>query len=89
MTNELIQSGVQLMFVGMGIVFVFLSLLIVSVNMLSSLVGRYLPENVSSNVVAPASMPPPSASPTQVEASADVIAAISAAVTYHRGLKNK
>ena len=41
--NELITSGVELMLIGMGIVFLFLAMLIVAVNLMSVVIQRYLP----------------------------------------------
>lgn len=41
---ELISSGVELMFAGMGIVFVFLVMLVGAINLMSALVQRYFPE---------------------------------------------
>lgn len=52
----LISSGIELMFAGMGIVFVFLAMLVVAINMMSALVQRYFPDgstkfsNVSSGI---------------------------------------
>jgi oxaloacetate decarboxylase (Na+ extruding) subunit gamma len=42
--NELISSGIELMLVGMGLVFLFLAMLIVVVNLMSTLIKRYIPE---------------------------------------------
>ena len=41
---ELMSSGVELMFVGMGIVFLFLLMLVGAINAMSLLVRRYFPE---------------------------------------------
>ncbi|WP_411727645.1 OadG family protein [Methyloglobulus sp.] len=43
MTGQ-ISSGIELMFAGMGIVFVFLTMLVVAINMMSALVQRYFPD---------------------------------------------
>ena len=43
--NELLSSGIELMLVGMGIVFTFLSMLVVFINVMSSFVQRFFPEN--------------------------------------------
>ena len=42
--NELVSSGIELMLIGMGMVFAFLAMLIVAVKMMSSLVLRFFPE---------------------------------------------
>ncbi len=44
MDNGLFLEGIRLMLVGMGTVFVFLTLLVVATNLMSRLVARYLPE---------------------------------------------
>ncbi|MEQ1739530.1 MAG: OadG family protein [Methyloglobulus sp.] len=41
--TEQIRSGVELMFAGMGIVFIFLTMLVVAINLMSALVQRYFP----------------------------------------------
>jgi oxaloacetate decarboxylase (Na+ extruding) subunit gamma len=43
MTEE-IRSGIELMFVGMGIVFLFLVMLVFAINLMSALVQRYFPD---------------------------------------------
>ena len=43
--NELLSSGIELMLVGMGIVFTFLGMLVVFINVMSSFVQRFFPEN--------------------------------------------
>ena len=75
--SELLLSGVELMIVGMGIVFLFLAMLIVAVNIMSSLVERFLPT------------PLPVASPVPMAAKSEapdpsIIAAISSAVHQYR-----
>lgn len=72
--TELISSGVELMFAGMGIVFLFLAMLVVAINIMSSLVQRFFPD---AQVVT---------APPSVSGGIDksVIAAITAAVHQHR-----
>ena len=43
--NELLYSGIELMLVGMGIVFTFLGMLVVFINVMSTLVQRFFPEH--------------------------------------------
>ena len=43
MTEE-IRSGIELMFAGMGIVFVFLAMLVFAINLMSALLQRYFPD---------------------------------------------
>jgi oxaloacetate decarboxylase (Na+ extruding) subunit gamma len=76
--TELMSSGVELMFAGMGIVFLFLTMLVVAINIMSSLVQRFFPDA------------PPHTLPVTVSSGMDksIIAAISAAVHLHRS-KNK
>jgi oxaloacetate decarboxylase (Na+ extruding) subunit gamma len=55
MTDQ-IRSGIELMFAGMGIVFVFLAMLVVAINLMSAVVQRYFPDgstkfrNISSGI---------------------------------------
>ena len=41
---EMISSGVELMIVGMGIVFLFLTMLVFTINLMSSTVQRFFPD---------------------------------------------
>lgn len=43
MTDQM-RSGIELMFAGMGIVFVFLTMLVFAINLMSALVQRYFPD---------------------------------------------
>lgn len=73
--TELMSSGVELMFAGMGIVFLFLAMLVVAINIMSFLVQRFFPET-----------PAPAVTVASVSSGIDksVIAAITAAVHQHR-----
>jgi oxaloacetate decarboxylase (Na+ extruding) subunit gamma len=42
--TEQIRSGIELMFAGMGIVFLFLGMLVVAINLMSALAQRYFPD---------------------------------------------
>jgi len=74
--SEMMSSGVELMLIGMGIVFAFLAMLIVMVNIMAAVIQRYFPEQPI-NAITPAS-----ASTSHTDAG--VIAAISAAVHQYR-----
>ena len=79
--SELLMSGVELMVVGMGIVFLFLAMLVVAVNVMSALVERFLP--------APLPVSSPVATVTKSTVTdPSVVAAISSAVHQYR-LKHK
>ena len=71
---EMMSSGVELMFAGMCIVFLFLTMLVGSINLMSSLVQRFFPD-IPAIGTAP-----------YVSSGIDknIIAAISAAVHQHR-----
>jgi oxaloacetate decarboxylase (Na+ extruding) subunit gamma len=43
--TEQINNGIELMFAGMGIVFVFLIMLVGAINLMSAVVQRYFPES--------------------------------------------
>lgn len=73
--NEMLITGVELMITGMGIVFAFLAMLIVAVNLMSSAIQRFFPVQQLPQPVSPA-----------ITNGKDpgVIAAITAAVTQYR-----
>ena len=71
---EMMSSGVELMFAGMGIVFLFLTMLVYAVNIMSAIVQRFLPDVPLSGISTSLS--------TGIDKS--VIAAITAAVHQHR-----
>jgi len=72
--NETMTQGVELMFTGMGIVFLFLVMLIGAVRLMASCVTRFFPEEVQ-----PAQVAPQAASQNTA-----VTAAITAAVHQYR-----
>ncbi len=78
--SEMMSSGVELMLIGMVIVFAFLALLVVMVNIMTTVIQRFFPEQAISNIT------PTSASASHTDAG--VIAAITAAVHQYRN-KNK
>ena len=70
MSAPLLQEGLQLMLVGMGTVFVFLTLLVLATSAMSALVQRWWP---------PLAADLPAGEPSDEE-----VAAIAAAITLHR-----
>ena len=72
--NEMISAGLELMLLGMGIVFAFLALLVVMVSIMTKVLQRFFP--------APSAPDIPLASAGHTDAG--VIAAISAAVHQYR-----
>ncbi len=70
--TELMNSGIELMLIGMGIVFLFLAMLVVAINIMSSLVQRFFPE------------PPATTMPVVSDVSKSTVAAISVAVHQYR-----
>ena len=76
--TELMTSGIELMFTGMGIVFLFLTMLVGSINLMSAVVQRYFPE-------IPVSRSVPGIS-TDIDKS--IVAAITAAVHQYRKKHN-
>jgi oxaloacetate decarboxylase gamma subunit len=72
--TELMASGIELMIVGMGIVFLFLAMLVVAINTMTYIIQRFFPEV-------------PAIPSTQVGASGidkPTVAAITAAVHLYR-----
>ncbi len=74
--NEMLSSGVELMIIGMTIVFAFLAMLVVMVNIMTSLIHRFFPETPVTAVT------PTLASTSHTDAG--IIAAITAAVHQYR-----
>ncbi len=72
--TEMMSSGVELMFAGMSIVFLFLTMLVVAINIMSSLVQRFFPDAPLMGATATVS--------SGIDKS--VIAAITAAVHQYR-----
>lgn len=71
--TELMSSGIELMFAGMTIVFLFLTMLVGSINLMSFLVQRFFPDQPASMVHV-----------TTGGVDKNVIAAITAAVHQYR-----
>lgn len=82
MLFDMLMSGLELMVLGMGMVFVFLAMLIVIMQGMSLLAARLNPE-------APAT-PQPAPRPVSGGGASDprLIAAISAAVSRYRSARN-
>ncbi len=74
--TELMSSGLELMLAGMGIVFLFLTMLVVVINAMSTLIARYLPEEAVSHNTASVTV--------NAETSKNYIAAITAAIHQYR-----
>lgn len=73
--NEMLGAGLELMTIGMAIVFAFLIMLIAAVNIMSSIMQRWFPVQQAAKTAV------------NVSAGADdsgVVAAITAAVTQYR-----
>lgn len=51
MEANIISHGIDLMLYGMGTVFVFLTVLVGSTSLMSTIVGKYFPEVVETEVV--------------------------------------
>lgn len=82
--SGMIGSGIELMFIGMGAVFAFLTLLVWVTNTMSRLVMRFEP--VKPVVTTSQTIP----SPTGKSATdAELTAVISAAIKMHRDRRNK
>jgi oxaloacetate decarboxylase gamma subunit len=75
--GELVLSGVKLMFIGMGIVYLFLALLVWVIGFTSRLIQRFSPE-------APTHLPHPAPLGGPEENDAELVAAITAAIHSHQ-----
>ncbi|MDD2865611.1 MAG: OadG family protein [Methylococcales bacterium] len=74
--TELMSSGLELMFAGMGIVFLFLAMLVGAINLMSAVVQRYFPEAPVTSISIPVAQ--------NAATDKSYIAAITAAVHQYR-----
>ena len=70
--KELIGSGIELMFAGMGIVYIFLTMLVFAIDLMSAVVQRHFPDQ-SAKIGKP-----------DGRIDKNTVAAISAAVHHYR-----
>jgi oxaloacetate decarboxylase gamma subunit len=77
--DTLLQQGLQLMLIGMGVVFAFLIVLVGCTNLMSWFVNRYFPEAVPVPVSTPVFT---SAAPAAVDAT--TLRVIEDAIRQHR-----
>jgi len=75
MDTNLVMEGLKFMALGMGTVFIFLIVLIFFMNIMSTLIHKFFPEPQAGAESATAG---------QDSKNNKVIAAITAAITYHR-----
>jgi len=71
--NEMLSSGIELMLLGMGIVYGFLAMLVVVIESMSVFVQRFFPEMPAAHPAMPDHLDDPG-----------ILAAISAAVHQYR-----
>lgn len=81
--NQLLSEGVELMFYGMGSVFVFLTLLILSIKLMAYVIGR-----ISAPVAPVRVTPVATVAQANQGPEPDVLAAIQAAITQHRARRD-
>lgn len=84
---DLINQGVDLMLYGMGVVFVFLTLLVVVTQLMSASVSRFLPD--AAVIAKPSRKPVAPAAPVSLNdpriPDQKTLAILQAAVDQHRG----
>ena len=83
--TPLLESGLQLMLVGMATVFVFLTILVLATSLMSRLVNRFAP----SVALEPGSGSESVMSPSLAGVDATRIAVMAAAITQHRQRQNQ
>jgi len=79
--SEIIQNGLNLMLYGMGMVFVFLTVLIICTTYMSQIILKFFPEPL------PAELPRSSA-PVSHSVDKATLAAIQAAINEHRNARS-
>lgn len=80
-SGQLLLEGLELMLIGMGLVFIFLVLLIGCIRLLSFVLQRA----TAHEPVAVVATRAPACRPVLADADADTLAAIQAALHQHRG----
>lgn len=73
--TDLISSGIELMIVGMGIVYLFLTMLVIAINLMSAIVQRFFPDAPTTTITV---------SPAVPTIDKSTVAAITAAVHQYR-----
>ena len=76
METNLVMEGIKFMFLGMGTVFVFLIVMILAINIMSSIIHKYFPEPHAVDETV-------SGVGTQKD-NKKIVAAITAAIAHHR-----
>jgi oxaloacetate decarboxylase gamma subunit len=82
--SEILVQSVELMFLGMGFVFVFLAVLVVATSAMSNVVMKYFPEPLP-QLVAPRRV----ASQPKGQIDSTTMAVITAAIKQHRSRQKK
>jgi len=77
--QDLVQQGNNLLLFGMGTVFVFLSLLVLSTSLMSAFINKFLPEEEK-----PTKLPAKSVGRKPDSVKPEVLAAIQLAIKEHR-----
>jgi len=77
METNLVMEGVKFMFLGMGTVFTFLIIMIFTINLMSLIIHKFFPEPQAVEETV-------SDTTTQQQDNKKIIAAITAAIAYHR-----
>jgi oxaloacetate decarboxylase gamma subunit len=72
--TNLVVEGIKFMFLGMGAVFLFLALMIITMNVMSYIIHKFFPE--------PQASAKPNVAPAQDNKK--IVAAITAAIAHHR-----
>ncbi len=78
--NDMLTEGFNLMLMGMGAVFVFLTLLVFTTSLMSKLVGKYAPKPAASDTAGASTAPAPASQGDDPQ----LLAVITAAIQKHR-----
>lgn len=81
MMTELIMEGLELLVIGMGTVFVFLAVLVMSVSLMSKVALKFEPEAPAQDLHKPPVQTP---APAPQATAAQQVAAITAAAHHHK-----
>lgn len=86
MQGSIVQQGIDLLIFGMGTVFVFLTVLVISVVLMSKIIGRFFAEIEEE---APRVSPAPARSSAATAVDPNVLLAIQEAIYQHRAKRQR
>lgn len=89
MEDSLLSQGLSLMVYGMGVVFLFLTALVIVTTAMSTVIEKYFPDRSPLQTTPPASSTNPTARPPVPAIEPGLVRAIEAAIAQHRDRRRR